>query len=123
RRDAHVSAEPRPVDATPAEIELFRSLLLARMGLHLGPDRQAFLISRVQRGMQNAGARSFYDYYRRLVQPGTGRELQGLLEAVAIHETSFFRNPMQFALLGENVLPERMSARLQVGQRCLRLWS
>jgi chemotaxis protein methyltransferase CheR len=118
-----VSAVPGNLEATPAEIELFRSLLLARMGLHLGPDRQAFLINRVQRGMQSAGARSFYDYYRKLVQPGPGRELQGLLEAVAIHETSFFRNPMQFTLLGQTVLPERMSARLSANQRSLRMWS
>ena len=68
-----MSTAPQAATATPAEIALFRSLLLTRMGLHLGPDRQAFLINRIQRGMQTAGARSFYDYYRKLVQPGPGQ--------------------------------------------------
>lgn len=117
-----MSASPEGT-ATPAELQLFRSLLYSAAGLDLGPSREAFLLSRVRRRMRHVGARSLYDYYRRLSGLAPGSELMALLDDVAIHETSFFRTPQQFALLSERLLPERQAARLRAGQRCLRVWS
>ena len=48
---------------------------------------------------------------------------QALVDEVSIHETSFFRNPPQFDLLRDLVLPERVSGRLRASDRVLRLWS
>jgi chemotaxis protein methyltransferase CheR len=116
-------SSPALPHATPAEIELFRALLLNRTGMDLGRERQSFLLNRLQRRMLHSGVRNLYDYYRRLHEPGRGVELQALLDDVAIHETAFFRNPHQFALLAETVLAERTTARLGAGRRCLRIWS
>ena len=57
--------------------------------------------------MTEAGARSLYEYYRMVAPGGNPRELELLVNDVAIHETSFFRNPAQFELLQKVVLPER----------------
>lgn len=106
-----------------AELELFRSLLAIRSGIDFGRHRETFLENRLKRRMTLAGARSLYEYYRMVTAPGSGGELQALVDDVSIHETSFFRNPPQFDLLGEVVLPDRVSVRLHSGDRSLRLWS
>jgi chemotaxis protein methyltransferase CheR len=86
--------------------------------------REAFLESRVRRRMQEAGARSLYEYYRLVTAPGPGgRELQALVDEVAIHETAFFRNPAQFHTLASVVIPERLAARLLERRRRLHVWS
>jgi chemotaxis protein methyltransferase CheR len=105
-----------------AEIELFRSLLSRRSGIDFGRHRELLLENRLRQRMAEAGARSLYEYYRMVTARGN-RELQALVDDVAIHETAFFRNPAQFDLLGEQVLPERLSSRLRSGQKRLRLWS
>ncbi|HLA77596.1 MAG TPA: protein-glutamate O-methyltransferase CheR [Vicinamibacteria bacterium] len=106
-----------------AELELFRSLLVSRSGIDFGRHREAFLEARLRRRMTVSGARSLYEYYRMVTAPGSGGELQALVDEVSIHETSFFRNPPQFDLLRDLVLPERVSARLRASDRVLRLWS
>ena len=110
--------------ASAAEIDLFRDLLLRVSGVHFGRQREAFLESRLRRRMRQVGARSFYEYYRRVAGaqaiPG---ELQALVNSVSIHETAFFRNPAQFRTLEAVALPERVRTRLRDGRRRLHLWS
>jgi chemotaxis protein methyltransferase CheR len=106
-----------------AEIELFRTLLTSHLGIDFGRQQPIFLESRLRRRMTQAGARSLYEYYRMVAPGGDPRELELLVNEVAIHETSFFRNPAQFELLQRVVLPDRASARLRAGERRLRLWS
>jgi chemotaxis protein methyltransferase CheR len=105
------------------EIELFRSLLSSHLGIDFARQQPIFLESRLRRRMAQAGARSLYEYYRMVAPGGNPRELELLVNEVAIHETSFFRNPAQFELLQRVVLPERASARLRAGERRLQLWS
>jgi chemotaxis protein methyltransferase CheR len=113
-----------PDDGRAPEIQLFRDLLVRRSGIDFGRHREAFLESRVRRRMRQAGARSLYEYYRMVTEPGafTG-ELQALVDEVSIHETSFFRNPAQFHTFETLALPERISARLRERRRRLYLWS
>ena len=42
-------------------------------------------------------------------------------EAVTVNETSFFRDPYQFARLEHQVLPQLLAARAE--EKCLRIWS
>ncbi len=108
--------------ATPAEIELFRSLLARHSGMDCTRHGAAFLERRLLRGMAQSGARSLYEYYRLVSAPG-GAELQALVDEVSVHETSFFRNPAQFDVLRDVGLPERVAWRSARGARTLRLWS
>jgi chemotaxis protein methyltransferase CheR len=107
-----------------ADVELLRNLLLARSGIDFGRHREILLENSLRRRMREVGARSLYEYYRMLTAPGSaGAELQVLVDAISIHETSFFRNPHQFELFEREVLPQRTRARLSQGKRTLRLWS
>jgi chemotaxis protein methyltransferase CheR len=114
--------DSRPPAPALTELDLVRSLLATRSGIDFGRHRLSFLESRVRRRMSQVGARSLYEYYRMVAASEAG-ELQALVDEVSIHETSFFRNPPQFAMLASHVLRERVSARLAHGVRALRLWS
>ena len=109
--------------AASPEIELFRTLLSSHLGIDFGRQQPIFLETRLRRRMAKTGARSLYEYYRMVAQGRNPRELELLVNEVAIHETSFFRNPAQFDLLQRIALPERASARLRAGERRLQLWS
>jgi chemotaxis protein methyltransferase CheR len=110
--------------ASAAEIDLFRDLLLKVSGVHFGRQREAFLESRLRRRMRQVGARSFYEYYRRVAgAQATPGELQALVNSVSIHETAFFRNPAQFHTLEKVAIPERVRTRLREGRRRLYVWS
>ena len=118
------SVATRSGAASAAEIDLFRHLLLRASGIHFGRHREAFLESRLRRRMRKVGARSLYEYYRRVAgaQAAPG-ELQALVNEVSIHETAFFRNPAQFQALETTVIPERVAARLREQRRRLHVWS
>ncbi|HEX6738973.1 MAG TPA: protein-glutamate O-methyltransferase CheR [Vicinamibacteria bacterium] len=109
--------------ARSPEIELFRTLLASHLGIDFGRQQPVFLETRLRRRMTQAGARSLYEYYRMVAPGGDPRELELLVNDVAIHETSFFRNPAQFELLQRLALPDRVSARLRSGERRLQIWS
>ena len=118
------SVATRSGAASAAEIDLFRHLLLRASGIHFGRHREAFLESRLRRRMRKVGARSLYEYYRRVAgaQAAPG-ELQALVNEVSIHETAFFRNPAQFQALETTVIPERVASRLREQRRRLHVWS
>jgi chemotaxis protein methyltransferase CheR len=122
-RDVSIVAARPCATASPAEIDLFRDLLARASGIDFGPHREAFLESRVRRRMRQVGARSLYEYYRRVAGAGASGELQALVNEVSIHETAFFRNPAQFHALETIAIPDRVGVRLREQRRRLQVWS
>lgn len=45
------------------------------------------------------------------------------VEAVTVHETYFFRDPGQLAVLSQDILPSLLAAKAAAGRRSLRVWS
>jgi chemotaxis protein methyltransferase CheR len=45
------------------------------------------------------------------------------VEAVTVHETYFFRDPGQLAVLAQDILPAMLAAKASAGRRSLRVWS
>lgn len=69
---------------------------------------------------------SYEDYYRLLTDPLQGpEEFRKLLSLITINETSFFRNPEQYAVLKKYILPAIIArkTRLNAGDKTLRIWS
>jgi chemotaxis protein methyltransferase CheR len=109
---------------TDEEFHLFRSLIYDESGIYLRDERRSFLQSRLLQRFQATGITSPYRYYKFLADPRAGKqELLLLLDLLTINETSFFRNPPQFALLREIVLPSLIKLKTTREMRTLRLWS
>lgn len=109
---------------TDEEFRLFRGLIYDESGIYLRDERRSFLQSRLLQRFQATGITSPYRYYKFLADPGAGKqEILLLLDLLTINETSFFRNPPQFALLREVVLPSLIKINTARGMRTLRIWS
>jgi chemotaxis protein methyltransferase CheR len=94
------------------EFRLFRNLIHQECGLYFSDSKKVFLSSRIAKRVVARSLPSFYRYYRYLEEAADRRaELLLLLDLLTINETAFFRNPPQFRLLAEVVLPDLLETR------------
>jgi chemotaxis protein methyltransferase CheR len=93
--------------------------LRERAGLHLAGEPRVDIAGATRRAMRYAGIDSVEAY---VVELDAGRvSLTPLLEEITVGETYFFREPEQFAFLGDVVLPSIV--RRAPGGRTIRIWS
>ena len=71
-----------------------------------------------QLGLDDAGA-----YYERLRGESADDEFRKLIHLVTITETCFLRDPAQFRLLRQHVIPSVLADRERDGTRAVRIWS
>jgi chemotaxis protein methyltransferase CheR len=112
-----------PIRVTDAELKLLQTLVYQECGMCFDERRVHFLADRLQRRLRACQIASFYDYYRLLTSAGGRRELSTLLENLAIHETSFFRNKPQLELFHKTILSELLERKGAANDFHIRVWS
>lgn len=114
-------AEIQPI--TDREFDLFQGLIHRLAGIHLVPAKKALLVRRLTRRLRELNLRSFTAYYRLAKQEGHEEQIE-MLDRVCTNETQFFREPKQFDLLAEEIIPE-WNRQADSGRRPrrLRVWS
>jgi chemotaxis protein methyltransferase CheR len=105
---------------TPDDFAFLARLLRRRCGLSLTADKTTLLESRVETVMRRFDFRDMAALIREL---RLGREAlaESVTEAMAVNETSFFRDPVLFQRLKDRIMPHLLQARAQT--RRLRIWS
>jgi chemotaxis protein methyltransferase CheR len=105
---------------TPDDFAFLARLLRRRCGLSLTADKMPLLESRVETVMRRFDFRDAGALIREL---RLGREAlaESVTEAMAVNETSFFRDPMLFQCLKDRIMPHLLRTRAQAGR--LRIWS
>lgn len=98
-------------------MERIEALLRTRTGLVFPPSRRTLLDSGVRAAMEAVGSTDAEVYAAALVEDDAA--LQALADRVTIKETYFFREPGQFELLRQRILPELTRHAVQP----LRIWS
>ncbi|MGE3333397.1 MAG: CheR family methyltransferase [Rhodospirillaceae bacterium] len=93
-----------------ADVDKFRSLILARLGLNFDETKFGFLAEVIQTRLQETRL-SPSDYLHRLENSGAESELSSLATKLTVPETYFFRNKDQFRALREAAIPKRTLAR------------
>jgi len=106
-----------------AELRLLQSLVYQECGMFFDERRVHFLQDRLQRRLRACKIDNFYSYYRLLTSAAGKGELSALLENLAIHETSFFRNKPQLELFHKAVLSELIERKEKQNDFCIRVWS
>ena len=106
------------------EFRLIKDLIYEECGFCFGEEKRTFLESRLRKRMEKLGIKSAYEYYY-MVKHSSERaqELPALLDALMIGETSFFRNPPQFDLFRDEIIPQIISRKQKMGSRMVRIWS
>ena len=105
-----------------------RDLIEQRCGLRFDDSQRASLSASVAARMQQLGIVREAEYLKRL---GGGAstivetELRNLLNLVTVTETCFFRDPSQFRLLREHIIPTLIAARSNTPDqsKTIRIWS
>ncbi|HTM88855.1 MAG TPA: protein-glutamate O-methyltransferase CheR [Terriglobales bacterium] len=121
--DDSISAPPAPGSLSESELKLLQVLVYQECGLYFDERRTHFLQDRLLRRMRACQTTSFYSYYRLLTSNEGKREMSVLLENLAIHETSFFRNKAQFDLFHKVIMDELLQRKQERRDCSLRVWS
>lgn len=101
--------------------EKFSSLIERNAGISFDRKKKEILRLHLKALAQSAGCRDFQEYLERVEDDSNDSELQRLCEAVAVHQTEFFRNLPQFEAL-EDVM-RAYKAEVAVEKRRFVVWS
>ncbi|HBP88318.1 MAG: protein-glutamate O-methyltransferase [Nitrospira sp.] len=99
------------------EFELFKQLIYQQVGIALDTPKKTLLISRLGKRLRELNLHSYQAYYDCVSGEGGEEELMKLLDLVSTNKTDFFREPVHFDFLRDQVLPEVQSV------KTLRIWS
>lgn len=88
------------------EFEQLRVFIYKECGINLSLPKKTLLESRLQKRLSQLRLRSFAEYYDFVTGPyGKQDELIQMIDAVATNKTDFFREPVHFQFMDEEVLP------------------
>ena len=106
---------------TEASFQFLREFLKARSGLNLAADKRYLVESRLAPLARTLGLASLDALVAHLHADAPPGLTQSVLDAMATHETSFFRDRVPFESFRTVVLPRLVAARRET--RRLRIWS
>ena len=99
------------------EFALFQRLIKTLAGIHLSDAKKQLVFGRLRNRVRQVGLTSFEAYYAYAVSKKHPEERQIIVDLLTTNETYFFREPRHFAVLRDEILPERSMA------RPFRIWS
>ncbi|HUI67892.1 MAG TPA: protein-glutamate O-methyltransferase CheR [Nitrospirota bacterium] len=91
------------------EFLLLSEFIHRQCGIKLPPVKKSMLEARLQKRLRSLGITSFREYFELLFESPAGKEeLVHMIDSVTTNKTDFFREPVHFSYLAENILPEFM---------------
>jgi chemotaxis protein methyltransferase CheR len=102
---------------TDKEFELFKKLIYQQVGITLDTPKKTLLVSRLGKRLRELGLPTYQSYYDCLSGNGGEEELTKLLDLISTNKTDFFREPVHFDFLREQILPQVQAV------KTLRIWS
>lgn len=118
-QDRRAVTDGRPMPLSPEDYAYLQRLLQASSGNVLGPGAQATTELRLAALARREGYANVEELVWRVRLLGTSALQQAVVEALLVHESSFFRDRPVWDALREQVLPARLRA--NPGQR-FRAW-
>ena len=114
------SARPRRGGPDASGYDFVRKLVHARCGMVLEESKNYLIDARLEPVVREEGFSSLAELVRQLSMQTTGRLAARAVEAMMVHETSFFRDGHPFETLRDAVIPELIRARQ--ASRSLAIW-
>ena len=103
-----------------AEFARLSAFIYKAAGIKMPPAKRIMLQSRLQKRLKDLRMDSFKDYIEYLMsERGMQEELVQMLDVVSTNKTDFFREPVHFDFLRDNILP----AHYQEVARPIKIWS
>ncbi len=98
-----------------------RDYIYEKSGIYITDTKKYLIENRLSRILQERKLGSFEEYLKIIKVATNGSELSRLYDAVTTNETYFFREPDQFNVLMNEVLPKVMAQKK--GSKTLKIWS
>jgi chemotaxis protein methyltransferase CheR len=111
-----------PMELTDTDFEKISRLVYDQCGINLSDGKRELVRARLGKRIRKGQFQSFRDYYRHVVEDGSGEELIYLLDSISTNFTFFFREPKHFDYLRLELLPE-WKEKGGNRARSLRIWS
>jgi chemotaxis protein methyltransferase CheR len=102
---------------TDKEFKQFQSLIYEQVGITLDTPKKSLLTSRLGKRLRELQLPTYQAYFDRVNGKGGEEELTQLVDLISTNKTDFFREPVHFDFLREQVLPQVEAT------RSLRIWS
>jgi chemotaxis protein methyltransferase CheR len=90
---------------TDREFRLLQKLIYQEAGIFLSDAKKALVSGRLTRRVRALGLNTFSAYYEAVEENRDGERTQ-MLDSICTNETKFFREPKQFELLEQVLLPQ-----------------
>lgn len=103
------------------EFRQIRDIVWRTTGISLADSKKALIISRLARRLNELKLQSFLNYIQRLKSDAD--EVLFMINRITTNLTRFYREPGQFEVLKERVLPVVMAAKKRKPEKTLRIWS
>lgn len=97
-----------------------RDYIYIKSGIYISDTKKYLVENRLSSIIKENNLNSFEDYIRLIKQGSNGNHLNRLFDAVTTNETYFFREPQQFDVLINTVLPKLKSQ--NKASQTLRIW-
>jgi chemotaxis protein methyltransferase CheR len=97
-----------------------RDYIYQKSGIYISDTKKYLIENRLSRILQEKKLGSFEDYLNLIQVASNGNELSRLYDAVTTNETYFFREPDQFDVLVNEVLPKVLSQKK--GSKTIKIW-
>jgi chemotaxis protein methyltransferase CheR len=97
-----------------------RDMIYEKSGIFIPDNKKYFLENKLMRKIQEKNFNNFEDYLYLVKYNSNGSELSTLFDLVTTNETFFFREPHQFDILFDFVMPEIARAK---GGGNFKIWS
>ena len=106
---------------TTEDFEKLSNFIYRETGIKMPPVKITMLQSRLQKRLRHLNLKTFAGYIDYVFgENGADAEIIHMIDVVSTNKTDFFREPLHFEYLTENILPELFT---MAGNRSLKIWS
>ncbi len=100
-----------------------RDFIYEKTGIYVPDSKKYFLENRLSRILKERNLQNFEDYLYFLKYSANKHDLSRLFDSVTTKETFFFREPQQFEVFIDILLPEIIKENFQKGRKDIKIWS
>ncbi len=106
-------------DLADREFNKISALVYGIAGIRLPDHKRELVKARLGKRLRELGLNSYRQYVAHLEADKSGRELINMLDAISTNLTSFFREPVHFKYMNNEIIPEM----LKKTDKKIRIWS
>lgn len=100
-----------------------RDFIYEKTGIYVPDNKKYFLENRLSRIVKEKNFRGYEDYLLFLKYSAQRNDIARLFDAITTNETFFFREPQQFEVFSNNLVPQIIKENVQMGRKDIKIWS